>query len=93
MAHWHRIITCESSRPQLVLWAHGKETWSRTPLAPIEKLPRLVKLDPAFPWDRTNPNRIRMMQTHYSGHGAPHAEMMQRVAETLGWPALEATMR
>jgi len=33
------------------------------------------------------------MEIHYSGRGAPYAEMMRRVAETLDWPALEATMR
>ncbi len=59
----------------------------------IETLPRLVKLDPSFPWARTHPNRIRMMEIQYSGRGALYAEMMQRVAETLDWPALEATMR
>ena len=66
---------------------------SRTPLAPIEKLPRLVKLDPSFPWDRANPNRIRMMEIHFSGRGAPYADMMRRVVDTLDWAAIEATMR
>ena len=66
---------------------------SRTPVAPIEKLKPLVTLDPAFPWDRANPNRIRLMEIHYSGRGAPYAGMMQRVAETLDWAAIEATMR
>ena len=44
-------------------------------------------------WDRANPNRIRLMEIHFSGRGAPYADMMRRVVDTLDWAAIEATMR
>jgi len=31
-----------------------------------------AKSDPSFPWDRANPNRIRMMEIHFSGAGQPY---------------------
>lgn len=65
---------------------------SRTPPARIETLPRLVKLDPRMPWDR-NPNRIRMMEIHFSGHGAPYDAAMREAAATLDWAALRSLMR
>jgi hypothetical protein len=65
---------------------------SRTPPAPIETLPRLVKLDPGMPWDR-NPNRILMMEIHFSGRGAPYDTAMREVAATLDWAALRSLMR
>jgi len=66
---------------------------SKTPIRPVDTLPRLVKMDPAFPWDRANPNRIRMMEVHFSGAGAPYDAMMRQAVETLDWTAIEALMR
>jgi hypothetical protein len=66
---------------------------STSPVRPVQTLPRLVKLDPAFPWDRANPNRIRMMEIHFSGAGAPHDAMMRQAVDTLDWTAVEALMR
>ena len=65
---------------------------SRTPPARIETLPRLVKLDPGMLWDR-NPNRIRMMEIHFSGRGTPYDAAMREVAATLDWAALRSLMR
>ncbi len=66
---------------------------SRTPQRPVDTLPRLVKLDPTFPWDRANPNRTRMMEIHYSGAGSPYDELMRQAVETMDWAAIEALMR
>jgi hypothetical protein len=66
---------------------------SKTPNRPIASLPLLVKMDPAFPWDRANPGRIRMMEIHFSGAGAPYDAMMRQAVETLDWAAIEALMR
>ena len=76
------------------LQAQAREGYnSKTPIRPVDTLPRLVKLDPAFPWDRANPNRIRMMEIHFSGAGAPYDAMMRQAVETLDWAAIEALMR
>lgn len=66
---------------------------SKTPLRPVDTLPRLVKIDPAFPWDRADPNRIRMIEIHFSGAGSPYDPMMRQAAETFDWGAIEALMR
>ena len=58
-----------------------------------DTLPRLVKMDPAFPRDRADPNRIRMMEIHFSGAGSPYDAMMRQAAETFDWGAIEALMR
>jgi hypothetical protein len=50
-------------------------------------------MDPAFPWERADPNRIRMMEVHFSGAGAPYDSMMRQAAETFDWRAIEALMR
>ena len=76
------------------LQAQAREGYnSRTPRRPVDKLPLLVKLDPAFPWDLANPNRIRMMEIHFSGAGAPYDAMMRQAAETLDWAAIKALIR
>jgi hypothetical protein len=67
--------------------------YSKTPRRPFDQLPLLVKLDPAFPWDLANPNRIRMMEIHFSGAGAPYDAMMRQAAETLDWAAIKGLMR
>jgi hypothetical protein len=66
---------------------------SKSPLRPVDTLPRLVKLDPKFPWDRADPNRIRMMEIHFSGAGSPYDASMRQAAETFDWSAIEALMR
>ena len=76
------------------LQAQAREGYnSRTPRRPFDKLPLLVKMDPAFPWDLANPNTIRMMEIHFSGAGAPYDAMMRQAAETLDWAAIKALMR
>lgn len=76
------------------LQAQAREGYnSKTPRRPVDALPRLVKMDPAFPWDRANPTRIRMMEIHFSGAGAPYDAMMRQAVETLDWAAIEALMR
>lgn len=67
---------------------------SATPLAPVDKLVKLVKMDPSFPWDREDANRIRLMEIHYSGRqGTPYEALMDQVANSLDWAAFEALMR
>ena len=66
---------------------------SKTPRRPVDTLPRLVKMDPSFPWDNANPNRIRMMEIHFSGAGSPYDAMMRQAVETFDWAAIEALMR
>ena len=66
---------------------------SKSPIRPVDTLPRLVKMDPAFPWDRADPNRVRMMEIHFSGAGSPYDAMMRQAAETFDWGAIEALMR
>jgi hypothetical protein len=76
------------------LRAQAREGYnSKTTLRPVDTLPRLVKLDPAFPWDRADPNRIRMMEIHFSGAGSPYEAAMRQAAESFDWPAIEALMR
>lgn len=76
------------------LQAQAREGYtSKTPLRPLEALPRLVKLDPAFPWDRSNPGRIRMMEIHFSGAGSPYDGMMRQAVESLDWSSIEALLR
>jgi hypothetical protein len=76
------------------LQAQAREGYtSKTPRRPVDTLPRLVKMDPSFPWDRANPNRIRMMEIHFSGAGQPYDQMMRQAVETLDWAAIEALMR
>jgi hypothetical protein len=65
---------------------------SRTPPASIETLPRLVKLDPRMLWDR-NPNRVRMMEIHFSGRGAPYDAAMREAVASLDWSTLRTLMR
>jgi hypothetical protein len=66
---------------------------SKSPIRPVDTLPRLVKMDPAFPWERADANRIRMMEIHFSGAGSPYDAMMRQAAETFDWGAIEALMR
>jgi hypothetical protein len=76
------------------LRAQAREGYaSKSPIRPVDTLPRLVKMDPAFPWERANPNRIRMMEIHFSGAGSPYDAMMRQAAETFDWGAIEALMR
>ena len=87
-----RALRASLTPAQLLAQAREGYT-SKAPIRPVETLPRLVKMDPAFPWDRANPNRIRMMEIHFSGAGPPYDAMMRQVVETLDWSAVEALMR
>ena len=76
------------------LQAQAREGYnSKTPVRPVATLPLLVKMDPTFPWDRANPNQIRMMEIHFSGAGSPYDAMMRQAVETLDWAAIEALMK
>jgi hypothetical protein len=87
-----RALRASLTPVQLQLQAREGHT-SKSPIRPVETLPRLVKLDPAFPWDRADPNRIRMLEIHFSGAGSPYDAMMRQAAETFDWGAIEALMR
>jgi hypothetical protein len=87
-----RVLRASLTPAQLQAQAREGYT-SKAPIRPVDTLPRLVKMDPAFPWDRANANRIRMMEIHFSGAGAPYDAMMRQVVETLDWAAIEALMR
>jgi hypothetical protein len=87
-----RALRASLTPAQLHAQAREGQT-SKSPNRPVDTLPRLVKMDPAFPWDRTNPNRIRMMEIHFSGAGAPYDALMRQAAETFDWVAIEALMR
>jgi len=86
-----RALRASLSPAELQSQAREGDT-SKSPIRPVNTLPRLVKLDPAFPWDRTNANRIRMMEVHFSGAGSPYDAMMREAAETFDWGAIEALM-
>lgn len=56
---------------------------------PPDRYPRLVKPDPAFPWDRSQPARPQMLKLSVDG-GDVFAEPMQRVLQRLDLQALQA---
>jgi hypothetical protein len=62
------------------------------PDVPVERLPRLAKPDPAFPWDRANPAHAQMLKLDIRG-GDQFEQPMQRVMEALDLDALEALVR
>lgn len=62
------------------------------PDAPVERLPRLAKADPAFPWDRANPAHAQMVKLEIRGVDR-FEQPMQRVMEALDLDALEALVR
>jgi hypothetical protein len=66
---------------------------SLAPLVPFDRMPRLVKLDPSLPRDPENPNRIRSMEIHFSGRGAPYDAMTREAATTFDWTVFENLMR
>jgi hypothetical protein len=84
-----------ASRTPAQLGGQAREGYtSATPPAPVDRLPKLVRIDPSLPRDPRDPNRIRLIEVHYSGRsGTPYATLMERVAETLDWSALEALVR
>jgi hypothetical protein len=49
-------------------------------------------MDPAFPWKRANPRRVRMMEIHFSGTGSTYGAMMRHAAETFDRNAIEELM-
>jgi hypothetical protein len=82
-----------SSLSTTELAAQAREGYvSSLPASELEGLPRLVKLDPALPWDR-NPNRIHLMEIHFSGRGEPYESLMRDAVEALDWKAIESLMR
>jgi hypothetical protein len=52
----------------------------------------LVKLDPDFPWDPSNPQRAQLIRLVVMG-AAPHDEAMKRVLHTLDLGAFQALVR
>lgn len=59
---------------------------------PIERLPRLVKPDPQFAWDRAAPTRAQMLMVSVRG-GDVFEQPMQQVLRTLDLAALEALVK
>lgn len=59
---------------------------------PIERLPKLVKPDPQFPWDRAAPARAQMLMVSLRG-GDVFEAPMQRVLQTLDLAAFDALVR
>ena len=59
---------------------------------PVDRLPRLAKPDPAFPWDRANPAQAQMVKIDIRGVNR-FEQPMQRVMELLDLDALEALVR
>jgi hypothetical protein len=75
------------------LAAPARNAWVwQHPGVPIERYPLLVKLDPAFPWDRADPQRAQIVSLKIQG-AEPHAAAMQRVLETLDLKAFEALVQ
>ena len=62
------------------------------PDVPLERWPRLVMIDPAFPWDRRDPQRAQIIRIVVQGSEAWEAPM-QRVLQTLDLSAFEALMQ
>lgn len=56
---------------------------------PQQRYPRLVRPDPDFPWDRSQPARPQMLKVSVDG-GDVFAEPMQRVLKALDLKALQA---
>lgn len=56
---------------------------------PIDRLPRLVRPDPHYPWDRQHPTRPQMLMVSIRG-GDVFEAPMQRVMEELDVRALQA---
>ncbi len=75
------------------LAAQARNAWVwQHPDVPAERYPLLVKLDPAFPWDRSNPQRAQIVALSIMG-SEEHAQTMQRVLQTLDFAAFEALVR
>lgn len=62
------------------------------PEVPVERWPRLVKLDPAFPWDRKEPQHVQLIAVKVQG-APPHEQAMQRVLHGLDLAAFEALLQ
>jgi hypothetical protein len=58
----------------------------------IDRYPLLVKLDPSFPWDRTNPQRPQIVSVSILGLDE-HAQTMQRVMQRMDLAAFEALVQ
>lgn len=75
------------------LAAPARNAWVwQHPGVPVERWPLLVKLDPAFPWDRSQPQRAQLLSLSVIGNG-PQAEPMQRVLQTLDLDAFAALLK
>ena len=75
------------------LAAQARNGWVwQHPDVPIERYPLLVKLDPSFPWDRTNPQRPQMISVSIQGL-EEHMQTMQRVVQTMDLAAFEALVQ
>lgn len=62
------------------------------PGVPAERWPLLVKLDPAFPWDRARPQRAQIITLKIQGADA-QAATMQRVLNTIDLAAFESMLQ
>lgn len=62
------------------------------PDVPAERWPRLVKLDPAFPWNRNDPLRVQLVVLKVQG-APPHDQAMQRLLHGLDLAAFDAMLQ
>ena len=81
-----RLTPAELAGPARLGWT------GQHPDVPLERWPRLVMIDPAFPWDRRDPQRAQIIRIVVQGREA-WEEPMQRVLQTLDLAAFEALMQ
>jgi len=82
---WRASLTPQQLAAPALLGLNGLHDAS----VPLERYPRLVKPDPAFPWDRSHPGRPQMLKVAVDG-GDVFTEPMQRVLQRLDLKALQA---
>jgi hypothetical protein len=76
-----------------VLAGQARLGWTgQHPDVPVERWPRLVKLDPAFRWDRDDPQRVQLIVLKVQG-APPHEQAMQRVLHGLDLAAFETLLQ
>ncbi|MDQ8023049.1 MAG: hypothetical protein REI94_14525 [Moraxellaceae bacterium] len=85
-----RAYCAKLSPAELAAQARNGWPWQH-PGVPLERWPLLVKLDPAFPWDRTQPQQAQIIALSIQG-APPHAETMQRVMQSLDLNAFEGLL-
>lgn len=62
------------------------------PDVPPERYPLLVKADPAFPWNRRDPQQVQVVAISIQG-APPHEAAMREVLHSFDYASVEALMR